>query len=172
MKAVKEARKINVNLDKVGHILKDLFSIEELYRLYCEYNYKYFNNKLPKRDEVTIEWSTRLSCSAGVCYRQRKLIRLSTAYHIRYPEEIGSTLLHEMIHLKIRGHGPKFQDEMRRIMALGGKVSRYSKEAAKAPRWKYVCLKCKATIKKYKRYPKNIICGRCRGKFEEIYIGE
>jgi predicted SprT family Zn-dependent metalloprotease len=152
--------------------MKKLFSVDELYKLYEKYNSLYFDNKLPKPYEVTIEWSNRLSSSAGVCYRRAKIIRLSTAYHIKYPEEVGATLLHEMIHLKIKGHGHDFKRELRRIQSLGGKVYRYSKETAKAPRWKYSCKKCDAVIKKYKRYPKNIICGRCRGEFEEVYIGD
>lgn len=148
-----------------------LISIEELYELYNNYNKLYFENKLPKASQVRLEWSNRLSRSAGVCYRISRIIRLSTAYHKKYPKEIGSTLLHEMVHLRVKGHGDDFKKELKRIQGLGGKVSRYSKEAAKEPRWEYTCINCGQSIRKYKRYPQNIICGLCKSKLREKYIG-
>ncbi len=151
-------------------ILEKLASIEELYNLYNNYNRLYFKNRLPKESHIKIEWSNRLSRSAGVCYRTSKIIRLSTAYHKKHPKEIGGTLLHEMIHIEVRGHGEEFKGELKRIQDLGGKVSRYSMEPAKEPRWEYVCISCGQTIRKYKRYPQNIICGICKSKFKEKYI--
>lgn len=153
-----------------GLILNSLPAIGDLYELYREYNNKFFCNQLPRVEKVRIEWSNRLSSSAGICYSKSKIIRLSRAYHIKHIDDVGSTLLHEMIHLKIRGHGVEFKRELKRIQNLGGKVYRYSKEAAKVPRWIYTCKNCNIAIKKYKRYPKNIICGKCRGKFKEEFI--
>src|SRR6056297_3049978 len=145
-----------------------------LYELYDEFNIKYFNSILPKSSKIVLEWSGRLTASAGICYRKPKnsIIRLSTHYHEDFPEEIESTLLHEMIHLKIKGHGPKFKDEIKRINLLGGNVKRYSKRRAtkKKINWIY---KCKGCSKEYQRTRKfsNINkyrCGICKGKLKEI----
>jgi len=147
-----------------------LMEIRELYELYNKFNILFFYGKLPKPQEVKIEWSDRLSRSAGVCYKNRRIIRLSTSYHFKYPEDIESTLLHEMIHLKIKGHGKEFQDELKRINSLGGSVARYSKGPAKEAKWEYICEGCGQTLRKYKRYPQNIICGICRSKFRERHL--
>ena len=145
-----------------------------LYELYKFFNSKYFKNTLPKSSEVILEWSGRLTASAGICYPKanKPIIRLSTHYHEDFPEEIESTLLHEMIHLKIKGHGPRFKEEIKRINLLGGKVKRYSKRRAtkKKINWIY---KCKSCSKEYQRTRKfsNINkyrCGICKGKLKEI----
>src|SRR5690554_6941556 len=99
-----------------------------LYERYERFNRLYFDNRLPAREAVTIEWSHRMTSSAGRCYPQRRLIRLSTHYHARFPAEVDETLLHEMIHLLVPNHGPDFYAWMRRIRARGGVVNRYSKE--------------------------------------------
>lgn len=147
-----------------------------LYELYDNFNSKYFNNTLPKSSEIIIEWSGRLTASAGICYRKAKnsIIRLSTHYHKDFPEEIESTLLHEMIHLKIKGHGQEFKKEINRINSLGGNVKRFSKRRSTKKRinWIYKCKKCS---KKYERNHKisklnRYRCGICRGKLEEIKV--
>ncbi|MDW7667612.1 MAG: SprT-like domain-containing protein [Bacillota bacterium] len=147
-----------------------------LYELYGSFNTKYFNNTLPKPSDIIIEWSGRLTASAGVCYPKsyKPIIRLSTHYHEDFPEDIESTLLHEMIHLKIKGHGKDFKNEIIRINSLGGKVNRYSKRRAtkKKINWIY---KCKSCSKEYERTRKfsNINkyrCGLCKGKLKEIKV--
>ncbi|MCC5911946.1 MAG: SprT family zinc-dependent metalloprotease [Clostridiaceae bacterium] len=147
--------------------MKELMATEKLYALYEEFNTKYYNGKLPSN--VTIEWSNRLTRSAGMCYPSKKIIRLSTHYHKKFPEEIGSTLLHEMIHLIILDHGPTFKKEIQRIEAMGGTVSRYAKEAAKlkSPSWKWVCTKCKTSYTRYRRGAKNYKCRVCNGQLKD-----
>jgi len=147
-----------------------------LYELYEFFNSKYFNNTLPKSSDVLIEWSSRLTASAGICYPKpiNPIIRLSTHYHEKFPEEIESTLLHEMIHLTINGHGVNFKKEIDRINSLGGNVKRYSKQRAKEKKinWIYKCKKCSREYKRNRKFS-NISkyrCGACKGKILEIKI--
>ncbi|HCX04033.1 MAG: SprT-like domain-containing protein [Tissierellales bacterium] len=149
---------------------------KQLHNLYDNLNKKYFNNTLPKSSEMTIEWSGRLTASAGICYRKPKnsIIRLSTHYHEDFPEDIENTLLHEMIHLKVKGHGPEFKKEINRIISLGGKVNRFSKRRATEKRINWI-YKCKICSKEYERNRKisklsRYRCGICKGKLEEIKV--
>ena len=145
-------------------------TIKELCEVYTEYNEAYFDNELPPVEQVTIEYSNRLTSSAGVCYRGKKLIRLSTHYAEKYgEEEVKSVLLHEMIHLQIRGHGQKFHAKLRDIQSKGGNVSRYSKGVAKT-NWEYTCIECGTKYKRsirLSRGGKHHVCGKCKSKLRE-----
>lgn len=122
----------------------------ELLQLYDRLRREYFTTPqggcpLPPPDAVRIEWSHRITASAGLCYPAKKLIRLSTHYHARFPDDVEATLLHEMIHLIVPGHGPDFYRWMARIRARGGRVYRYSKERAlplSHAKWLYTCRNC------------------------------
>jgi len=138
--------------------LTDLPDAAYLLRLYSQLRAKYFMEKgtplLPGPEEVTIEWSGRLTSSAGVCYPRKQIIRLSTHYHRRYPQDIEATLLHEMIHLLVPGHGLQFCAWMERIRQMGGRVERYARERATArqpPRWRYECARCGVAWLRYRR---------------------
>ncbi|NMA71181.1 MAG: SprT family zinc-dependent metalloprotease, partial [Firmicutes bacterium] len=98
-----------------SHEAVPLPSIEELQALYETYRQAYFDGRLPPVSDVTLEWSNRLTASAGLCKPQERIIRLSTHYHRKYPGEVGMTLLHEMIHLLVPGHGPAFRRWMEEI---------------------------------------------------------
>ena len=149
----------------------------ELAALYDKFRSEYFRDKgtwlIPSSAEVRIEWSGRLTSAAGVCYPKRRLIRLSTHYHARFPEEVGATLLHEMIHLVVPGHGPRFHRWIERITAAGGKVARYSKAVAAPPRWVYVCRGCGKEIPRQRRLPNGgrghccSACGPKKGRLVE-----
>ena len=145
-----------------------------LYELYKIFNSKYFNNNLPKSSDIIIEWSGRLTASAGICYPKsfKPIIRLSTHYHKDFPEDVECTLLHEMIHLKVQGHGKDFKNEISRINSLGGNAKRYSKRRAteKKTNWIYKCLSCNKEYKRTRRFPNinKYRCGVCKGKLEEI----
>jgi len=149
----------------------------ELYALYDQLRRQYFvvddQYAIPPSADVTIEWSARLTRSAGICYRPADVIRLSTHYHERYPGEIANTLTHEMIHLVVPGHGPAFRAWLVRIERLGGHVSRYAQERAKAPappRWCYRCRTCGLEWNRRRRYAhqaRHHRCGRCGGRLHE-----
>lgn len=144
----------------------------ELSELYAALRLKYFRDPagrplLPPPEAVRIEWSNRATASAGICYSKQRLIRLSTHYHARFPEEVEATLLHEMIHLLVPGHGPEFYRWMERIRALGGRVQRYAKERAlpkKNVKWLYTCLFCRRSYPYTRRLAyggRNHYCKRC-----------
>lgn len=134
-------------------------SQEELHRLYARLRILYFTTPqgqcvLPPPELVRVEWSHRITASAGLCYPAKRLIRLSTHYHARFPEDVEATLLHEMIHLIVPGHGPAFQAWLKLINERGGRVARYAKARAKPrqnPRWLYRCVQCGARIPRYRR---------------------
>jgi predicted SprT family Zn-dependent metalloprotease len=150
--------------------IKDLPQVEELQARYREYNERYFENILPR--EITIEWSKRMTSAAGSCNYRKKIIKISVWYHLKYPEEIDNTLLHEMIHLIVPGHGPKFKAYLIKLQEQGANVSRHSKEKAKDPRWLYVCPKCQTSFKSYNRYLNLYICRHCKSNFKEYKLND
>lgn len=151
----------------------DIFQID-LYKLFYSLNSRYFNSSLPLSTKV--EWSNRLTGSAGICYTNKKIIRLSTHYHTRHPEDIESTLIHEMIHLNVHGHGSGFYNEMARIQRLGGNVSRYSKERAviKKPKWFYKCSNplCRNEFYRFRKIPSGSVCAFCYSRLIGKKINE
>lgn len=144
--------------------------ISKLYEVYTEYNKRFFNNELPPANLVTIEYSNRMSSTAGMCFPHKRLIRISYPYAEKYGwEETKSVLLHEMIHLQIGGHGEAFMRKMRDIQAKGGNVSRYSKGRAKV-NWEYVCNDCGIRYERGRRLKyggRYHTCGVCNGKLRE-----
>lgn len=149
------------------------FSTVELYEKYEYYNKELFNDSLPKADSVTIEWDQRLKAAAGNCRVGRKHIKLSPAYHAKFPEEIESTLVHEMIHLSgVRGHGTAFEIEMNRInrQIPELKITRYATARATEGKWKYVCESCgreHTRINRLKNGGKSYRC-KCTGTLKEM----
>lgn len=147
-----------------SHVI-ELPSEAELYRRYADFSMRYFDNETPNVADVTIEWSTRLTSAAGKCYPKLKIIRLSTHYHAKHVHEVDETLLHEMIHLLVPDHGPRFYAWMERIRARGGTVNRYSRERATPAtyRWTYTCNGCGATGRRQRRLAHGGRRHRCRG---------
>lgn len=145
-----------------------------LYELYDEFNREFFNGSLPGAPEVTVEWSSRLTSSAGLCRinkkTKKKTIRISTHYHEKFPDDIEATLLHEMIHIKVPNHSKEFYKELERIKALGGNVSRYSRERAvkqDSYKWHYQCTGCSNSFYRVRRLSGRHVCAFCRSRFIE-----
>jgi len=150
--------------------------MENLKFLYDFCNSKFFNDELPK--SIIPEYSSRLTSSAGICKKTIKKgnlktkVKISTHYLKKYPDELMSILLHEMIHVKhpYDGHQRKFISEMYRINKLlesinsSTKLSVHSKENAlnnygfkcpnhgiiaykpRKPRVSYLCNKCRSPV--------------------------
>ena len=110
-------------------------SVEHLQSIWQELNESYFQNRLPA---IEIQWSTRLTASAGL-FRSRtgprtswvapeerhgkgRVIRLSVPLLSgQFFEEMRGTLAHEMIHqwqFDVKKYCPSHGREFRRIMAL------------------------------------------------------
>jgi len=150
-------------------------TVNDLYILYDLFNRQYFQNCLPSRADVTIEYSNRLTASAGLCYPQKRLIRLSSHYHGKYPEEARLTLLHEMIHLLVPNHGTQFKMWVERIRQMGGDVDVRAKERATSAvfRWQYTCESCnRIYLRKRRLSGKGVLyrCSLCQSKLAELEL--
>jgi len=111
-----------------------------------------------------VEWSRRMSRSAGLCYYRRKVIRISWTYHRALPAEIHNTLKHELIHAAgVLGHGPVFRREARR---LGCDV--HAQPMPRRPfRYVYACPACGIEVKTRKRV--DYSCGKCSRRWDPRY---
>ncbi len=155
---------------------------------------RFFDNRLP---QITIEWSARLTASAGIfvsrvgprslwvspAYRQggARVIRLSAPLLRHQPEEeLWRTLAHEMIHqwqFDIRkhrpSHGAEFRGMMHRMNAEGLGVTIRHRLATPVNAWNrygWQCLHCGMAYHRQRRTisPSRHICGRCRGTLVEV----
>ncbi|NUN50010.1 MAG: SprT-like domain-containing protein [Candidatus Brocadiae bacterium] len=111
-----------------------------------------------------VEWSRRMSRSAGLCYYRRKVIRLSWRYHAVFPAEIENTLRHELIHAAgILGHGPRFVAEARR---LGCDVHAHPLPG-RPWRYVYACPACDQQVRTRRRV--DYSCGKCSRRWDARY---
>ena len=157
---------------------------------------RFFENRLPA---ITIEWSTRLTASAGLfvsqvgprslwlstAYRhgEARVIRLSVPLLRGQPEaELLGTLAHEMIHqweFDIRkrrpSHGTTFRekmDEMNRA-GLGVTIRHQLNETVEAlNRYAWQCIRCGMAYHRQRRtiVPARHLCSRCRGALVEVAL--
>jgi predicted SprT family Zn-dependent metalloprotease len=155
---------------------------------------RFFENRLPL---ITIEWSTRLTSSAGLFVSQvgprslwvsreyrhgaARVIRLSAPLLRDQPEEeLRRTLAHEMIHqwqFDIRKHRPSHGTEFREMMhrmnveGLGVSVRHRLETAVKVwIRYAWQCRQCGMAYHRQRRtiIPTRHICSRCRGPLMEV----
>ena len=158
--------------------------------------HRFFENRLPL---ITIEWSFRLTSSAGLFVSQvgprslwvsrefrqgaARVIRLSAPLLREQSEdELRRTLAHEMIHqwqFDIRkhrpSHGAEFREMMDRMNAEGLGVSirhRLEKAVQSRNRFSWQCLQCGMAYHRQRRtiIPARHICSRCRGKLVEVAL--
>jgi len=153
-------------------------SVEPLLALWAELNRRYFQNALP---EIPIEWSRRLTSSAGmfVCrvgprhthggrhadQARRRCIRLSAVLlpvaGIGQDHETVTTLAHEMIHqwqydvLKRRpNHGRDFRRMMARMNHDGLGITIYhslTTEVASLAKYAWRCQQCGSIYRRQRR---------------------
>ncbi|MDR4483299.1 MAG: SprT-like domain-containing protein [Nitrospirales bacterium] len=174
-----------------------LVPLEKVQAMWQSLARQFFENRLPL---ITIEWSTRLTASAGLFvsqigprsrwasreYRQgaARVIRLSAPLLRDQPEEeLRRTLAHEMIHqwqFDIRkhrpSHGAEFREMMHRMNAAGlGVTVRHQLNVAVHGHHRYTwqCLQCGMAYHRQRRtiIPTRHICSRCRGKLVEVKLG-
>lgn len=157
---------------------------------------RFFENRLPP---ITIEWSTRLTASAGLfvsqvgprsrwvssAYRHgdARVIRLSAPLLRGEPEtELLGTLAHEMIHqweYDIRkrrpSHGPTFREMMDQMneAGLGISIRHQLNETVNAlNRYAWQCKRCGMAYFRHRRtiVPARHLCSRCRGALVEVSL--
>jgi SprT-like family protein len=126
----------------------------DLPALFKHLNQKHWNGRLP---EFRCEWSNRMITTWGMCYRRKKLIRISSFFKLRPLEEILALLSHEMIHIRYGGHGKKFHQELKRI-GLAGDVQRsfphlvsWTETLRRALRYIYECPRCGLQIQRRRK---------------------
>ncbi len=139
-------------------------TVLELYQLFDRFNQVYFEGKLPR---VTIEYSNRMT-SAGSYTPRYKIIKIGRKYHHIFPEDIGDTLKHEMIHIVHFKHNKAFKDFAKKI---GASIkAKPHPSLRRAPRFIYICPNCKMEYPRQKRLVM-ASCGKCsKGKrFDKRY---
>ncbi len=159
---------------------------------------RFFENRLPA---IAIEWSTRLTASAGLfvsqvgprsrwvssAYRhgEARVIRLSMPLLRGQPEsELLGTLAHEMIHqweYDIRkqrpSHGPTFRKMMDRMNEAGLCITirhQLNETVEALNRYAWECVRCGMTYHRQRRtiVPSRHLCSRCRGVLVEVELRE
>jgi SprT-like family/Protein of unknown function (DUF2786) len=102
-----------------GLKLNAMLTLDNLYRLYRDYNRRFFDSALPV---VELEYSEKLTRAAGLFDIEKSQIRLSAPMLSDQEQATKDTLLHEMIHVaqsvfkvEERAHGPYFSAQMERI---------------------------------------------------------
>ncbi len=155
---------------------------------------RFFENRLPV---ITIEWSSRLTASAGLfvsqvgprsrwvssAYRhgEARVIRLSVPLLRGQPEaELQGTLAHEMIHqweFDIRkrrpSHGPTFREMMDRMNEAGLHITirhQLNETVDALNRYAWECVRCGMAYHRQRRtiMPARHLCSRCRGRLVEV----
>ena len=155
---------------------------------------RFFEDRLPA---IRIEWSTRLTASAGLfvsqvgprsrwvssAYRHgaARVIRLSAPLLRGEPEaELRGTLAHEMIHqweFDIRkrrpSHGPTFREMMDRMNEAGLGITirhQLNKTVDALNRYAWECVRCGMAYHRQRRtiMPARHLCSRCRGRLVEV----
>jgi SprT-like domain-contaning protein Spartan len=140
----------------------------DLYQSYCDLNQQFFAGTLPA---VQVRWSTRMTRAAGIYYGHRGCIALSCPLLQDKPEDLISTLLHEMIHVWCHrvqhrpqeGHGAMFKAKMREINAAQAEVQvtlRHQFDTQALARYQAYCDHC-GRSRLYHRRCQGLACGAC-----------
>jgi predicted SprT family Zn-dependent metalloprotease len=134
--------------------------LDRLREQYGEFRQAYFGDRVPPASAVKFRWNGRLTASAGRCGQtgSTATIELSPHYHERHPDEVTGTLLHEMIHLVVPGHGPEFKKWVQRLRQEGESVRRHAKERATPPQYRYFirCASCGERGRRFQRWSKTL----------------
>jgi predicted SprT family Zn-dependent metalloprotease len=145
--------------------------LPDLSALFADLNARFFRGRLAAR----VEWSNRLTSSAGNCRPDEGLIRISAPYHRRQPEVLPVTLAHEMCHLVEPAHGAAFRrlgEPIARALGVAWHAFRYAEVWADLRRYRFLyrCPHCHRETLSRKRLRAS--CGRCapRGFDEEFRL--
>ncbi len=141
--------------------------VAELQVLFAQLNYTHFDGEIPT---YRIAYNARFSNVAGRITYKPPTIELSPKHLHGKPDELRSTLLHEMIHAWLHarglnpGHTAAFKQKMRELGLrsiyhdLG--TARPLNESTK--RYILRCEQCTMEVLRKRRPPANIMCARCR----------
>lgn len=144
--------------------------------LFAELNYRHFNGQVPA---YRIAYNGRFSSVAGRITYRPPIIEISKPHHLRHPEALRDTLLHEMIHawcFALRGetgHSPAFKKKMRE---LGLRSIYHDMGVARdfdpeAKRYLLRCAHCATELIRKRKPAEPTACARCgRGRFNLKYV--
>lgn len=134
-------------------------------------------NKLVKTQialqTYTLEWSTRMTTTAGKCCMSKKVIRLSTRM-IEHPttrlNDVVNTVRHEAAHAicsytygnKVSGHGKEWKSIAISIGCNGERCHSMSFAEA-SEKWAIKCTVCCNNWFSVRKPAKTSVCGNCEG---------
>ncbi|KOR64112.1 SprT-like domain-containing protein [Clostridium botulinum] len=118
-------KKLDANFNYEPFNLNDIRNRVDLDQYYTYLNHIYFDDTLTPCDFIELRWNHLLCEDAGMCIKtyNSTAIELNPIYLNLYPEDLSSTLVHEMIHLITLEHDQKFLDETERISKLGLEIT-------------------------------------------------
>lgn len=122
--------------------------------LFDQLNSRYWQGALPR---FRCEWSSRMITTWGCCYPDHAVIRISSLFQARPPAELEAVMKHEMIHVRIRGHGRAFRKELERVglpRDVEGHfpyLNEITHGRRRALRYAYECPRCLARIQRRRR---------------------
>lgn len=144
------------------HWLDFMYDLE---LMFDQLNRCYWQGALPR---FRCEWSGRMITTWGCCYPDLALIRINTVFQSRPLPELEAVMKHEMIHVRIRGHGRAFRRELERIglpRDVEGHfphLNEITHRRRRALRYTYECPSCRSRIRRRRR-----IRGFCAGCYRK-----
>lgn len=145
-------------------------ALPDLKSLFDRLNQRFFEGRL----KAKVSWSNRLTASAGSCDRRVRHIQISVKHYLRRPDLLQITLSHEMLHLIVPDHGPKFKElgmALAKRLRVSWREFRYAELWADLSRYSYVyaCPVCGVEIPSRNR--RRGSCGLCGpGKFQTEFL--
>lgn len=141
--------------------------VSDLQLLFAQYNYAYFEGRLPA---YRIAYNGRFRDLAGRITYDPPTIELSPKHLRDRPEALRETLLHEMIHawLFARGENPghtaAFKKKMRELglSSIYHDLGKAAPDSESARRYILRCEKCTGEWLRKRKPSPNLRCGRCR----------
>lgn len=149
----------------------------DLQLLFARLNYEFFNGEVP---DCRIRYNERFSnCAGRTTYgRDPMSIELSPKHFRRYPQALGETLLHEMIHAwcyaKFRhtGHGARFKQKLREcgLSSIYHELGNVPPHKESSRRFILRCERCAFEVLRRGLPRRASSCPRCnKRRFDERY---
>lgn len=126
----------------------------DLQDVFAVLNRRHWDGDLPV---YRCEWSAKMFSTWGACYRHLRVIRISDMFKERPLRELEALMCHEMIHIRYRGHGPKFKRELKRVGLQGDVQKRFphlnelTNLRRRPLKYTYECGVCRSQIQRRRR---------------------
>lgn len=119
-------------------------------------------------DLPVVVFNNRLTHVWGRCFRTKGKIELSTKFCLANDDDVVYGLLkHEIIHLKVGGHGQDFADECAK-MGIACHTRFDHPEAIQTGKYTYMCIKCGRLVGFQRKLKRTHSCATCSpGVYDE-----